>query len=67
MSTTNNYKLTQEQLDNALAYMVSEGYMDPSDSTDDLISSTRSMVEGIPFMVTAKIKQWSNAYEQSKL
>ena len=66
MSTTNNYKLTQEQLDNALAYMVSEGYMDPSDSTDDLISSTRSMVEGIPSMVTAKIKQWSNAYEQSQ-
>ena len=65
MDNLKQYKLTQEQLDNALAYMVSEGYMDPSDSTDDLLSSTRSMVEGIPSMVTAKITQWSNAYAQS--
>lgn len=65
MDNLKQYKLTQEQLDNALAYMVSEGYMDPSDSTEDIISYTRSMVEGIPSMVTAKITQWSNAYAQS--
>jgi len=68
--TTNNYKLTQEQLDNALAYMVSEGYMDPSNNTDDLLSFTFIKLGKrfpIPFMVTAKIKEWSNAYVQSKL
>ena len=64
MDNLKRYKLTQEQIDNATAYMVSEGYMD---STDDIISYTRPMVENIDFMVTAKIKQWSNAYEQSKL
>jgi len=49
--TTNNYKLTQEQLDNALAFtFIKLGKRFP-----------------IPFMVTAKIKEWSNAYVQSKL
>ena len=67
MENTNKWGLSEKELQQALAYMVSEGYMDPSDSTDDLISSTRSMVEGIPSMVTAKITQWSNAYKQSKL
>ena len=64
MDNLKRYKLTQEQIDNATAYMVEQGYMD---STDDIISYTRPMVENIDFMVTAKIKQWSNAYEQSKL
>jgi hypothetical protein len=63
MDNLNRYKLTQEQIDNATAYMVSEGYMD---STDDIISYTRPMVENIDFMVTAKITQWSNSYLQSQ-
>ena len=41
--------------------MKSEGYMEPTDTTDDLISFTRSMVEDIPFMVKAKITQWANS------
>jgi len=60
MEYLKRYKLTQEQIDNALAYMVSEGYMEPTDTTDDLISFTRSMVEDHDFMVTRKITQWSN-------
>lgn len=64
MDNLKRYKLTQEQINNATAYMVSEGYMD---GTEDIISYTRPMVENIDFMVTAKIKQWSNAYTQSKL
>ena len=63
MDNLKRYKLTQEQIDNATAYMVSEGYMD---STDDIISYTRPMVENIDFMVTAKITQWSNSYLQSQ-
>ena len=59
MDNLKRYKLTQEQIDNATAYMVEQGYMDP---TDDIISYTRPMVEDIDFMVTAKIKQWANAY-----
>ena len=43
--------------------MIAEGYMD---GTEDIISYTRSMVEDIPFMVTRKIQQWSNLYEQSQ-
>lgn len=66
MENTNKWGLSEKELQQALAYMVSDGYMDPSDSTDDLLSSTRSMVEDIPTMVTAKIKQWSNAYAQSQ-
>lgn len=66
MENTNKWGLSEKELQQALAYMVSEGYMDPSDSTDDLINFTRSMVEGIPSMVTAKIKQWSSSYEQSQ-
>jgi hypothetical protein len=60
---TNKYGLSQETLDNALAYMVSEGYMD---GTEDIINYTRSMVEDIPFMVKAKITQWSNLYKDSQ-
>jgi hypothetical protein len=63
MDNLKRYKLSQEQLDNATAYMVEQGYMDP---TDDIISYTRPMVEDIDFMVTAKIKQWSSSYEQSQ-
>jgi hypothetical protein len=57
----NNYKLDQQTLEKALKYMQSEGCLKPNSTTDDLISFTRSMVEDIPFMVTAKIKQWANA------
>ena len=39
--------------------MVAQGYVD---TTEDIISYTRSMVEDINFMVTAKITQWANAY-----
>lgn len=60
MNTTNKYGLSQETLEKALANMKSEGYMEPADTTDDLISFTRSMVEDIPFMVKAKITQWAN-------
>ena len=60
METTNKYGLSQETLEKALANMIAEGYMEPTDTTDDLISFTRSMVEGIPFMVKAKITQWAN-------
>jgi hypothetical protein len=59
MANTNNYGLSQETLESALKNMIAEGYMDPTDTTDDLISYTRSMVENIPFMVTRKITQWS--------
>jgi hypothetical protein len=61
MATTNKYGLSQETLEKALANMKSEGYMEPTDTTDDLISFTRSMVEDIPFMVKAKITQWANS------
>lgn len=61
MATTNKYGLSQETLEKALAYMTSEGYMEPTDTTEDLISYTRSMVEDIPFMVKAKITQWANS------
>ena len=61
METTNKYGLSQETLEKALANMKSEGYMEPTDTTDDLISFTRSMVEDIPFMVKAKITQWANS------
>ena len=57
----NNYKLDQQTLEKALNHMQSEGYLEPNSTIDDLISFTRSMVEDIPFMVTAKIKQWANA------
>ena len=63
MATTNKYGLTEKELQQALAYMVAEGYMD---GTEDIISYTRSMVEDIDFMVKAKIRQWSNSYEQSQ-
>jgi len=61
MATTNKYGLSQETLEKALANMKSEGYMEPTDTTEDLISYTRSMVEDIPFMVTRKITQWANS------
>ena len=61
METTNKYGLSQETLEKALANMKSEGYMEPTDTTDDLITFTRSMVENIPFMVKAKITQWANS------
>ena len=61
METTNKYGLSQETLEKALANMKSEGYMEPTDTTDDLISFTRSMVEDMPFMVKAKITQWANS------
>ena len=61
METTNKYGLSQETLEKALANMKSEGYMEPTDTTDDLISFTRSMCENIPFMVKAKITQWANS------
>ena len=63
MATTNKYGLTEKELTQALAYMVSEGYMD---GTEDIIHYTRVMVEDIDFMVKAKIRQWSNSYEQSQ-
>ena len=62
MSTNNRYGLTEKELTQALAYMTAEGY---TDGTEDIISYTRSMVEDHDFMVKAKIRQWSNAYEQS--
>jgi len=61
MKPTNKYGLSQETLEKALANMKSEGSMEPTDTTDDLISFTRSMVEDIPFMVKAKITQWANS------
>lgn len=61
METTNKYGLSQETLEKALANMKSDGYMEPTDTTDDLISFTRSMVEDMPFMVKAKITQWANS------
>jgi len=61
MSKTNNYGLSTETLQKALEYMKSEGYMEPTDTTDDLISFTRSMVEDIAFMLKAKITQWANS------
>ena len=61
MKPTNKYGLSQETLEKALANMKSDGYMEPTDTTDDLISFTRSMVEDIPFMVKAKITQWANS------
>ena len=61
METTNKYGLSQETLEKALANMKSDGSMEPTDTTDDLISFTRSMVEDIPFMVKAKITQWANS------
>ena len=61
MATTNKYGLSQETLEKALANMIAEGYMEPTATTDDLISSTRSMVEDIDFMVKAKITQWANS------
>ena len=61
MATTNKYGLSQETLEKALANMKSEGYMEPTDTTEDLISFTRSMVEDIPFMVKAKITPWANS------
>ena len=64
MATTNKYGLSQETLEKALANMIAEGYMEPTDTTDDLISFTRSMVEDIPFMVKAKITQWASHLEK---
>ena len=61
MSNTNKYGLSTETLQKALEYMVSEGYMEPTNTTDDLISFTRSMVEDYDFMVTRKITQWANS------
>ena len=61
MSTKDNYGLTEKELTQAQAYMVEQGYMD---GTEDIISYTRSMVEDHAFMVTRKIQQWSNLYEQ---
>ena len=61
MKPTNKYGLSQETLEKALANMKSDGSMEPTDTTDDLISFTRSMVEDIPFMVKAKITQWANS------
>lgn len=58
----NKYGLTEEELQQATAYMVQEGYMD---GTEDIISYTLAMVEGIPFMVKAKIRQWAFLYEES--
>ena len=57
----NNYGLTEEELQQAQAYLELNGYMD---ETEDIINYTRSMVEGIPFMVTRKIQQWSQLYEK---
>jgi hypothetical protein len=64
MSKTNNYGLSTETLQKALEYMKSEGYMEPTNTTDDLISFTRSMVEDTPFMVKAKITQWASHLEK---
>jgi hypothetical protein len=63
MAKANNYGLSEETMEKAKAYMVNEGYMDPS---DDIISYTRPMVEDIDFMVKAKINQWAAAYENSQ-
>jgi|LakMenE01Jun11ns_1017448.scaffolds.fasta_scaffold9773353_4 hypothetical protein len=63
MAKANNYGLSEETMEKAKAYMVQEGYMDPS---DDIISYTRPMVEDIDFMVKAKINQWAAAYENSQ-
>jgi hypothetical protein len=64
MSKTNKYGLSTETLQKALEYMKSEGYMEPTDTTDDLISFTRSMVEDHDFMVTRKITQWASHLEK---
>ena len=63
MEKTNKYGLSETELQQAQAWMVLNGYMD---DTEDIISYTRSMVEDIPFMVTRKIQQWSNLYEQTQ-
>ncbi len=65
MANHNNptYGISQETAEKALLYMKAEGYMEPSDTTEDLIDYTRSMVEGIPFMVRSKITQWAQRYE----
>ena len=57
----NMYNLNQETLEKALKYMQSECFLDHDSTTEDLIKFTRSMVEDIPFMVVAKIKQWANS------
>ena len=60
MAKANNYGLSEETMEKAKAYMVQEGYMEPS---EDIISYTRVMVEDISFMVKSKITQWATAYD----
>lgn len=57
---TNKYNIPQEILESALKYMTKKGFMKEGETTDNLISFTRSMVEDIDFMVIAKINQWAN-------
>jgi len=63
MAKINTYGLTEKELTQAHAYMVEQGYID---ATEDIISYARSMVLYHPFLWKAKIRQWSNLYEQSK-
>ena len=64
MRTTNKqFGLSAETIAKAKKYMIAEGYMD---ETTDIIDYTYCMVEGIPFMVKAKINQWATSYEQSQ-
>lgn len=60
-SKSNNYCLSNETLEKALTYMKKEGYIETTDTVEDLISFTRTMTEDIPFMVKAKITQWANS------
>ena len=55
------YNLTIEIVEKALKFMQSEGYMESTDTPEDLIENTRCMVQNINFMVTAKINQWANS------
>ncbi len=59
----NYYGIPDETLRKALAYMIQENYMDADETIEDLIDSTRCMVENIPFMVVAKINEWANEYD----
>ncbi len=55
------YGITEETANKALAYMKVQGYIPEEYTVEDLIDYTRSMVEGIPFMVKSKINQWANS------
>ena len=64
MANHNNpqtYAISQETAEKALLYMKDAGYIPEDYTVEDLIDYTYCMVEGIPFMVKAKINQWANS------